>query len=91
MKPIQTLLLTFAISTFAFYSVQAQPRQVINLDFGWRFHAGEVENASELMYDDSQWRTLDLPHDFQIEQPWVVPAADEKADDSDAAANIKSH
>ena len=31
-----------------------------------------------------------MPHDFQIEQPWVAPAADEKADNSDAAANIKS-
>ncbi len=90
MKRLQTLLLTFAISTFATYTVQAQPRQVINLDFGWRFHAGDVENAAALTFDDSQWRTLDLPHDFQIEQPWVAPAADEKADDSDVAANIKS-
>ena len=79
-------------------SLTAQPRQVINLDFGWRFFAGDMENAAEgdlqspssLHFDDSQWRTLDLPHDFQIEQPWVAPAADEKADNSDVAANIKS-
>ena len=90
MKPLQTLLLAFAIGTFAFCPVQAQPRQVINLDFGWRFHAGEVSDASSLLFDDSQWRMLDLPHDFQIEQPWVAPAADEKADNSDAAANIRS-
>jgi beta-galactosidase len=31
-----------------------------------------------------------VPHDFQIEQPWVAPAADEKADNTDVAANIKS-
>ena len=31
-----------------------------------------------------------MPHDFQIEQPWVAPAADEKADNTDVAANIKS-
>ena len=35
-------------------------------------------------------RQVDVPHDFQIEQPWIPPAADEKADNSDAAANIKS-
>ena len=29
-------------------------------------------------------------NDFQIEQPWVAPAADEKADNTDVAANIKS-
>ena len=23
---------------------------------------------------------IDIPHDFQIEQPWVPPTADEKAD-----------
>ena len=68
----------------------ASPRSVVNLDFGWRFHAGDAEKASELMLDDSSWRTVDVPHDFQIEQPWVAPAADEKADNSDAAANIKS-
>ena len=33
---------------------------------------------------------VNLPHDFQIEQPWVAPAADEKADNTDVAANIKS-
>jgi len=33
---------------------------------------------------------VNVPHDFQIEQPWVAPAADEKADNTDVAANIKS-
>ena len=75
----------------------ASARSVVNLDFGWRFHPvggdgadPETANASALMFDDSQWRTVDVPHDFQIEQPWVAPAAGEKADDSDAAANIRS-
>ncbi len=90
MKLLQSLLLTFAISTLAFSPAKGQSRMEVNLDFGWRFHAGEVENASTLAYDDSQWRSVDLPHDFQIEQPWVAPAADEKADESDVAANIRS-
>ena len=68
----------------------AQPRQVQSLDFGWRFQAGDVKDAALLTTDDSNWRSVNLPHDFQIEQPWVAPAADEKADNSDAAANIKS-
>ena len=41
-------------------------------------------------FDDSSWRTVDLPHDFQIEQPWVVPNADERPDSTNVAANIKS-
>ena len=106
MKPLHTLLLTIAFSVFTLCQAQPQPRQVINLDFGWRFHAGDSVGTglqsleaspttgcppfAALQYDDSSWRTLDLPHDFQTEQPWVAPAADEKADNSDAAANIKS-
>ena len=38
----------------------------------------------------TQERMVDLPHDFQIEQPWVAPAADEQPDMSDGAANVRS-
>ena len=58
----------------------AQERQVINLNFGWEFR----------LNNEGEWRKVNLPHDFQIEQPWVAPAADEKADNTDVAANIKS-
>jgi beta-galactosidase len=68
----------------------AHQRAVLNLSFGWRFHAGDVKNAEQKAFGDTDWRTVNVPHDFQIEQPWVAPAADEKADNSDAAANIKS-
>ena len=70
--------------------LMAQVRQVENVNIGWRFHAGNISNAAAPDYDDSSWRVVDLPHDYQIEQPWVAPAADEKADNTDVAANIKS-
>lgn len=43
-------------------------------NFGWKFMLVNPENketdfASPTL-DDSGWRTLDLPHDFQWEQPW---------------------
>jgi len=65
----------------------AQVRVVENLDFGWQFHAGDLKQP---MMENVDWHTVNLPHDFQIEQPWVAPAADEKADNDDPAANIKS-
>ena len=68
----------------------AQQRTVVNLNFGWRFMAGDVPGAEQPAFDDSSWRTVNVPHDFQIEQPWVAPAADEKANNNDPAANIKS-
>ena len=82
-------LLTVAC-LFVATMTMAQKRVIEDLNFGWRFHAGEVAAAAVPATSDADWRTVDLPHDFQIEQPWVAPAADEKADNTDVAANIKS-
>jgi beta-galactosidase len=45
----------------------AQPRRVISFTNDWRFFLGDEEKAKENKYDDSQWRKLDLPHDWSIE------------------------
>jgi len=37
------------------------------IDWDWRFHRGEVENAEKPEFDDSAWRKVDLPHDWSIE------------------------
>ena len=39
-------------------------------NFDWRFMLGNPEGAERADYDDSAWRKLDLPHDYQFEQPW---------------------
>ena len=36
-------------------------------DDDWKFHKGRVEGAEDPSFDDSTWRTLDLPHDWSIE------------------------
>ncbi|MGK9369946.1 glycoside hydrolase family 2 TIM barrel-domain containing protein [Melioribacter sp. Ez-97] len=36
-------------------------------DFGWKFHPGDVEGAEKFDFNDSDWRLLDLPHDWSIE------------------------
>lgn len=65
-------------------------RQIISLNFGWRFHSGDVAGAEAADFNDSGWQEVNVPHDFQISQPWVEPAKDEKADNSDAASNVRS-
>ena len=50
-------------------------QQKVLFNFGWKFQLVTNENkntdfASPVL-DDSSWRTLDLPHDFQFEQPWT--------------------
>ncbi len=72
----KNILFLFSLITL---SASAQ-RTTECLNFGWEFR----------LNDEGEWRHVDLPHDFQIEQPWVAPAADEKADNTDVAANIKS-
>ena len=89
MKRTKLLML---LSLFMTVSLNAQKnyRCAIDLNFGWRFFLGNIPEAASPSYDDRLWRVVDVPHDFQIEQPWVAPAADEKADNNDPAANIMS-
>ena len=44
-------------------------------NFGWKFKFGDTANAESVSLDDSGWRSLDLPHDFQIEMPWNEKAS----------------
>lgn len=39
-------------------------------DSGWKFHLGDVPDGQSLAFDDSMWRTVQLPHDWSIEQPF---------------------
>ncbi len=41
----------------------------ISLLNGWRFALTEEEHAISPEFDDSSWSCVDLPHDWQIEQP----------------------
>ncbi|MDX2937306.1 glycoside hydrolase family 2 TIM barrel-domain containing protein [Streptomyces ipomoeae] len=38
-----------------------------SFDEGWLFLRGDADGAQEPSYDDRSWRTLDLPHDWSIE------------------------
>ena len=52
-------------------SMMAEGQRVSQLfNFDWKFKLGETANAESPQLDDSDWRSLDLPHDFQIEMPW---------------------
>ncbi len=82
--------LSLILSCVTVISVSAAPRTVENINFGWKFQPGECNGAEALLFDDSSWQTVDLPHDFQIHQPWIEPAADEKPDLDNPMANIKS-
>lgn len=50
-----------------FSVVSAQPRTTEQFTKSWRFHVGDVQDGQNLSLDDSNWRQLDLPHDWSIE------------------------
>lgn len=67
------ILLTFLVLQSVLSSAQngiEQVRQSQLFNFGWKFQSGDLKDAQSIEYNDSDWRVLDLPHDFQIEQPW---------------------
>ncbi|MBS4179186.1 DUF4982 domain-containing protein [Bacillus sp. FJAT-49731] len=39
-------------------------------NFDWKFLKGDNSSAFRVGFDDSDWRTLDLPHDWSIEGPF---------------------
>lgn len=40
------------------------------LNNGWKFAKGNPENASAVDFNDTRWRSVDLPHDWSVEGPY---------------------
>lgn len=83
------LLLAFILLT---HSDIGWGREVINFNFDWFFHWGELSTPPTALPspNNSEWKKIDVPHDFQIAQPWVEPSPEERPDNTDGAANFKS-
>ena len=65
------ILLSFLVLQAVLVFAQEQPRVSQLFNFDWKFRAGDLKEAQLVTYDDDDdWRVLDLPHDFQIEQTW---------------------
>jgi beta-galactosidase len=57
-------LVLFAISVcFA----NSRPGKTVSFNDDWRFHLGDIGSAQDAGFNDSQWRQLNLPHDWSIE------------------------
>ncbi|MDE6484992.1 MAG: DUF4982 domain-containing protein [Duncaniella sp.] len=86
MKNFFLFLMPLLISSVAW----GMPRDTENFNFDWKFSRADIPVNASPDTDDSAWETVNLPHDFLISQPWVEPAADEKADLNNSVANVKS-
>ena len=45
----------------------SRPGKTVSFNQDWRFRLGDVAGVQDAGFDDSQWRQLDLPHDWSIE------------------------
>jgi beta-galactosidase len=51
----------------AFFTAPENNTRLRLFDCGWKFYKGELSGAEIPGFDESQWRKLDLPHDWSIE------------------------
>jgi beta-galactosidase len=66
---IKSELFILIISLF-FISCSNQNKPVnreINFNNDWKFIRADVAGAEQPAFDDATWRTLDIPHDYSIE------------------------
>ena len=63
------------------------PRERVSMDAGWKFHLGDLHFVENIInagvnegpaasgYNDSSWRTVNVPHDWAVELPFDPHAA----------------
>jgi beta-galactosidase len=52
-----------------------ETRQRLLMDKNWKFIQSDIKEAEKTDYDDTKWRTLNLPHDWSIEGEFKEDAA----------------
>ncbi len=72
---IRNFILLFLILCFtSCANDMAQERKRTSFNTDWRFHLGDVADAFSLEFDDTDWRLLNVPHDWSIELPFSETA-----------------
>ena len=67
---IKTASLSLLLAAALCAEASAQPAARENFNAEWKFIKADCEEFAEAGYDDSAWRTLDLPHDWGVEGPF---------------------
>ncbi len=63
MKLVTTI---FRTTLFAIAAIHASARTIVSLDPDWKFLQANSPGAESPGFDDSDWRKLDVPHDWSI-------------------------
>ncbi|HEY6207488.1 MAG TPA: beta-galactosidase GalB [Gemmatimonadales bacterium] len=65
-RALHVSALALLVAAYTPAAAQRQ-RMTVSFDRAWRFYLGDVPGAQEATFDDSGWRSLDVPHDWSIE------------------------
>ncbi len=65
MKKLLTIVFIFL--SMSLLARQNRGRVITNFDKDWKFALGDFPKASQSAFNDANWRTLDVPHDWSIE------------------------
>jgi beta-galactosidase len=61
------VILSIAILSFNCKSEHSKARSIENFCNDWKFNLGDIANVQNPSFDDTKWRTLNLPHDWSVE------------------------
>lgn len=66
---IKQILILLIFSTYfsAYSSNQTESRKIINFNADWKFFLDDKKEFCSEAYDDRNWRSIDLPHDWSVE------------------------
>ena len=69
-KTLSVRLLIVCMAVVSCATAQKINKTKTLFDFDWRFALNEQPGAERPEFNDSQWRLLNVPHDFSIEHPF---------------------
>src|ERR1035437_6039897 len=64
------LLLTIGLSGFSQTNTSGSGRDTRLFNDNWKFFKGDQQNAFQTSFNDKDWRSVELPHDWSIEGPF---------------------
>ena len=60
----------FCLCAILFLPLHANVREEMDLEKGWKFTKGDIENAMLPEFDDRKWESVVVPHDWAIAGPF---------------------
>jgi len=65
------LLLIVVLTGMKLFAAESPARVHENFDLGWKFFQGDLTNAEQTTFADTDWKPIDLPHDWSIAGPYA--------------------